>query len=222
MTEEIKKEVEKGMGFFKITAGSTNWFFVILVFLAGIGSATLIYFTFLAFDFDIEALINEASLKSRPASFTLATSQQEFKLNDLIEVNILLNTGKRTTTGIDVALKYDPEILELQPKNPKTKIPKNGVINPHDFINTEFSSFDIFPYFKLNNLIGSIFFSALAKPLREVLDQGVVGALTFKALKQGETSINLIFEKGAGNDSNIAYRGKDVLAKVYDLNLKIR
>lgn len=201
---------------------STNWFFLLLVFLAGIGSATLIYFTFLAFNFDIEELINEVSLKSRPASFALVASQQEFKLNDLIEVNILLNTGKRTTTGIDIALKYDPEILELQPKNPKIKILKNGVINPNDFINTEFSSFDIFPYFKLNNLTGSIFFSALAKPLREVWNQGVVGALTFKALKQGEASINLIFEKGAGNDSNIAYRGKDILAKVYDLNLKIR
>ena len=209
-------------GKFIYTKTATNWFFIVLVFLAGIGSATLVYFTFLAFDFDVKALINEVSLKSRPASFALVASQQEFKLNDLIEVNILLNTGKRTTTGIDVALKYDPEFLELQPKNPKIKIPKNGFINPHDFINTEFSSFDIFPYFKLNNLTGSIFFSALAKPLREVWDQGVVGALTFKALKQGDASINLVFEKGAGNDSNIAYRGKDVLAKVYDLNFKIQ
>lgn len=209
-------------GKFIDTKVSTNWFFVILVFLAGIGSATLVYFIFLAFDFDIKLLINEVSSKSRPASFALIASKQDFKLNDLIEINILLNTGKRTTTGIDVALKYDPEALELQPKNSKIKIPKNNIVNPNDFMNTEFSSFDIFPYFKVNNLTGSIFFSALAKPLREVWDQGVIGALTFKALKQGETSINLVFEKGAGNDSNIAYRGKDVLAKVYDLNLDIR
>lgn len=209
-------------GKFIDSRGSTNWFFVILVFLAGVGSAALIYLIFLAFDFDVKNLIYEASLKARPASFSLAASKQEFGSNDSVEVNILLNTGKRTTTGIDVALKYDPQILELQPKNPKTKIPKNGIVNPLDFINTEYSSFDIFPYLKVDKSTGSIFFSALAKPLREVINQGVVGTLVFKAIKPGDTSINLVFEKSSGNDSNIAYRGRDVLAKVYDLNLKIR
>ncbi|MEK7146759.1 MAG: cohesin domain-containing protein [Patescibacteria group bacterium] len=204
----------------------TNWFYIILVFLAGLGSASLISFVFLAFNLDQEELAMSVYSNHRPVSLALITAKKEYSLNDLIEVSILLNTGKRKTAGVDIVLKYDPQFLELQSQNSNAaqvkSVKKERNVNPKEFLSTEFSSFDIFPYMKLDSLNGNFFFSALAKPLREVNGQGAVAVLNFKAVKQGETAIKLVFEKGSARDSNVAYLGKDVLAKVYDLQLKIQ
>lgn len=219
MPEEIKNITT-------VKSTTTNWFFVMLVFLAGLGSATVMSFVFLTFNLDEQELVNSLYSNFRPASLTLITPKTEYKVNDLVEVSILLNTGRRKTAGVDIALQYDPQVLKLQTKNSESKkensVKKELIVNPQEFLNTELSSFDIFPYMKLDNLSGSVFFSALAKPLREVDGQGAVAVLTFKAIKQGETAIKLLFEKGGTRDSNVAYLGKDVLAKVYDIQFKIQ
>lgn len=215
------KEINK---IINITQGPTNWFFVILVFLAGAGAASFVYISLLFFNISIkETGFNQSFfLKHKAVSLSLTTNQTEYNLNDLIEVNVSLDSGGKKTAGVDVSLNYDPKTLELQTTSQTDASKKAGRLDPLQFLNTEFSSFDIFPYIKLDKGAGALFFSALAKPLREVQGKGVIAAITFKALKSGKAKINLVFEKDATTDSNVAYLGKDILNQVYGLELTIK
>lgn len=217
----------------KITKGDANWFYVALVFLAGVGSISLIYILLLFATLDIEEISQSplAFSKSAPVVLSLQTEKSEYNLNDLIEVNILIDSGKRKTAGVDIVLTYNPQILELQSKNPivnkqaikeKTSIKKQPTQNPHDFINTELSSFDIFPYIKTDAVNGKVYLSALVKPLKDVSGKGIIGSLTFKTITNGNTQINFEFQKGSTNDSNVAFLGKDILDKIYGVDITIK
>ncbi|MBI2450947.1 MAG: hypothetical protein HYV52_01245 [Parcubacteria group bacterium] len=207
--------------FINITKGKTRWFFIVVVFLTGVGFTSLIYISLLSTSLYIEGL-NEYIYKKQPlVALSLITPKVEnYKIGDLVEVGILLENGQKKTTGVDIVLTYDPQIVELQGKN--SQIKQNGKTEPKNFLDVEFSSFDFFPYFNLNTKNGKIYFSALARPLREVVGKGVIATLTFKVIKTGETSINLVFEKGLSSDSNVAYAGRDILKQVRNLNLVIK
>ncbi len=96
----------------------------------------------------------------------------------------------RTAVGLDVFLEYDPTYLKIEEKN------KNQKTDALKYLDTKFSEFDIFPYFKIDEENGSIIFLAFMKPLK-----GFVGAnskvaeITFKALKKGNTEIKFKFKK---------------------------
>lgn len=217
----------------KITKGETNWFYVILVFLAGVGSVSLIYILLLFAMIDVEEISQSPLIfsKQAPVILSLQTEKSEYNLNELFEVNILVDSGKRKTAGVDIVLTYNPQILELQSKNQtanspaikeKTGAKKQPTQNPQDFLDTEFSSFDIFPYIKIDAVNGKIYFSALSKPLKEVSGKGIVGSLTFKTKATDSTQINFDFQKGLTIDSNVAFLGKDILDKVYGIDVKIK
>lgn len=217
----------------KITKGETNWFYLVLVFLSGIGSVSFIYILLLFSTMDVEEIFQSPLIfsKTAPVTLSLQTPKTEYNLNELIEVNILVDSGKRKTAGVDVVLTYNPQILELQSKNPvadkpskkeKTNIKKQPTQNPQDFLNMEFSSFDIFPYIKTDTVNGKIYLSALVKPLKDVSGKGIIGSLMFKAKTNGRTQINFDFQKGSTNDSNVAFLGKDILNKVYGVDITIK
>lgn len=213
--------------FIKITKEETNWFYVILVFLAGVGSISLIYILLLFSTLDTEEILQSPLVFSKPTpvSLSLQTEKKEYDLNETIKINILIDSSNKKTAGVDIVLTYDPEILELQSKNPvkeKTGAKKQTSQNPQDFIDIEFSSFDIFPYIKTNTINGKIYFSALAKPLKDISGKGIIGSLTFKPQTTGNTQINFEFQKGSNNDSNIAYLGKDILNQVYGIDITIK
>lgn len=195
----------------RVVKGPTNWFFVILVFLAGIGAASLMYIALFTSFLEIDSLEITNAFKKSPVTLSLVTEKKEIALGETFDAAIFLDTGKKRTAGVDILLYYDPIALALQ---------KGG--DTDEYLNTEFSSFDIFQYTKINTAKGAIFLSALAKPLREVEGRGEVAALSFMAIRQGTTTIVFGYEKNSNTDSNVAYQGKDILTNTYGVELVVK
>ena len=153
---------------------------------------------------------------------SLSTDKKEFSLNELVNINILLNLADKKTPGIDVLIKYDPKALELQ-KIAGGALQTSGVVSDlKQVLKTSGSSFDTFPYLKTNILDGSIFFSALAQPKKDVIGEANVASIIFKAIKKGNTKVSLIFEKSLNQDTGVFYVGKDILDKIVDAEIVIK
>src|SRR3989344_4867384 len=90
------------------------------------------------------------------------------------------------------------------------------------YLKTDDSIFDIFPYVKVNEESGDVFFTALAKPLKEMREKGPVAALLFTARAPGTAKMTFVFEEGSIIDSNVAYFGKDLLKKAHGTHVIIK
>ena len=85
------------------------------------------------------------------------------------------------------------------------------------------SVFGEFPFARLDDRNGKkIFaFSAISSPESTVSQKGPIATLRFKTLKAGTAAITILAKKGATNDTNVAYQGKDVLGGVTNLSFSI-
>lgn len=208
---------------------STNWpqVFLILIFIVA-----LVYLLSILFP---DIIIKKP--KYKPVSLYLVTNGKEFLVNDLIEVDVYLDNYNKKSSGVDLVLHYDPSYLELRPLKRNeltgTVITGNAILDlsqnkrevrlePHSYLNTQASSFELFPFLKVDTLNGLIYFSALAKPLVGVEGRTSVASLLFTAKRKGSTRIDIVFEKGSNTDSNVAHLGKDILEEVQCSDIVIR
>ena len=175
-----------------------------------IGAVSFIYNQLRITSRDLELLESTDFAPRKPVSLALLTQKKEFRIGEAIKVWVVLESSTKRTTGVDVILRYEPTSLELSSLEGKGKL------------DTSSSRFSSFPYFKHDAPKGMLIFSALAEPRQELSGQLEVGILTFKALKKGAGAIRFDFERGSHTDSNVAYLGKDILAKVYDAKFEIR
>lgn len=168
-----------------------------------------------------EAAREEITIK--PVSLVLNSDKKEAKVGDLIKVMVNLDLAGQKTNGVDIVIKYDPQLIKIEPINPKAKkISIDGRVEPKDYLDVSSSSFNIFPYLKIDNLSNLVSFSALADPQKEISGEGNVVVLMFKAVKKGTANIEIVFQKDANSDSNVAYGGKDILGKVFGVNIDIK
>jgi len=196
--------------------GRTNWFFMSLVFLAGFGAAGLIAVTlaFAVVDISETSALRGLSLQGKPVTLSLVADKEEYAAGDPVIVRIMLDSGRKEAAGVDVVLRYDPLLLAIQ---------RTGKGDGADaYLKTDDSIFDIFPYVKVNEESGDVFFTALAKPLKEMREKGPVAALLFTARAPGTAKMTFVFEEGSIIDSNVAYFGKDLLKKAHGTHVIIK
>ena len=209
---------------------TTNWHRVFLV---------LVFVTVFVYLLSIllPSFVSVKTSTQKQVSLYLLTNAEEFSVNDLIGVDVYLDTKNKKSAGVDAVLRYDPSYLEVSPlkRNELTGAVIKGnasldtrqnrgevQLNPHNYLDTQTSTFDIFPYMKADTLNGIIYFSALAKPLVDVEGQVLIASLIFKAKHKGNTKIDIVFEKGTNTDSNVAYLGEDILEEVHGADIFIQ
>lgn len=152
----------------------------------------------------------------------LSADKSEYNLNELVKVDISLVLAGKKTPGVDVLVKYDPKVLELQ-KISGGKLQTSGkVSDPKQILKTADSSFETFPYLKADILEGSIFFSALDKPQEYVVGDASVSSIVFKAIKKGNAKISLVSAKNTSLDTEVFYMGNAILDKVIDAEIIIK
>lgn len=152
----------------------------------------------------------------------LSADKKAYSLNELVNIGVLLNLADKKTPGVDILIKYDPKSLELQ-KTINGALKTSGVVSdPKQVLKISDSSFDTFPYLKANILDGSIFFSALAQPKKDVIEEANIASINFKAIKKGSTKISLVFDKSLNQDTGVFYLGKDILDKVSDVEIVVK
>lgn len=202
---------------FSIVKGKSRTFYLIIVAAVAAFFAVATFALLMNFraETDIESLGSEAV--SKEASLTLTTPNTEVSLGSSFPVEVLLRSDF-PTTGVDVALQYDPRFLALVQQNEDA----SGAMS---YLDTTLSVFDIFPFADLKGRgkEEKIFtFAALAKPLEKFLGSGTVASLSFQALRRGETTIVILSQPGSVEDSNVAYIGRDILSRVGNLSIRIK
>jgi len=145
---------------------------------------------------------------------SLAVESKSVKVGDQFSVNINLSTGSNAgnneTTGTDVVLAYNRDLLEPVDADPTAP----GIqILPGKL-------FELVQANKANTTLGEIDFSAGQQPTSKgvVATDGLLATVTFKAKAAGRSPLKFIYTAGAVNDSNVIQptTGRDLLNHVQD------
>lgn len=140
------------------------------------------------------------------SKLTLEAPKSEYKIGETIPVSIKIDTGGQTADGVDVNLKFDPEILEAKSSSITT-----GTIFPD------------FPVSKVDQ-DGTIRITGITSLQGEGFSgSGVFATINFKAKAKGLTLVKVEFTKGSTTDSNIVGTqvADDMLSEVKDLEVNI-
>jgi hypothetical protein len=137
----------------------------------------------------------------------LEPQTQTVKVGEVIEANIILDTGNEKIDGVDIyALHYDPSLLRVVDDVPT----QSGVqIQPGEVLTLKAANI-------VDPKAGSIKFSQLASGGSSFQGRGVLATVHFMTLAPGTAYLKFDFVPGKTVDSNAAYNGKDRLAKVVD------
>lgn len=201
---------------FVITKDKTKYFHLSIIFIIAVFAAAMTSISLITFGDSLD-LLSVEFIPSKKTSLALNTSKTELRPGIIFPVDVFLKTGLHVS-GVDIVVEYDPSYLKLVELNPRSSE------KAAKYLNTPTSVFSIFPYidFKQNGASSKIFFTALSKPLKEFKGKGLVASLNFQALRSGNTTVKLVFKPNDPTDTNVAYKGKDVLTSVNDLNLEIK
>ena len=148
---------------------------------------------------------NEESVEFNGA-LRLVSISSEYNAGDLIPVDLELDSDSQSIVGADLLIKYDPELV--------------GIADVDNIVEPESDFFVVYPA-DGQTKDGLIRFSLLTQ--KPQILSGKIATVYFTAKKTGEVNLDLIFEKGKTNDSNIALSGKgiDILASVNNAIFKI-
>ena len=149
------------------------------------------------------------SNQSTGASLTLST-KSTVKVSEEFIVGITLDTGGKMTDGTDVIITFDRDLLEVVPVSLGTRM----AVVPGT----------LYKDYPINTFEGNqITFSGLSGIDTGFRGKGVMGTVTFKALKAGQANINIEYRKGSTTDSNVteSLSAADVLIKVFGVTVNI-
>lgn len=145
-------------------------------------------------------------VSTNSVSLVLAPSEGTYRVGDVFDVQIYLNTFGIATNGVGAHLLFDPRFLE--------------VINV-----VSGSLFPSYPATTFNSSDGTIYLSGIAfdaaagKPSQPFIGTGVLGIIRFRAKAESlATNVRFNFTPGGRtDDSNVmdAKSALDVLEKVY-------
>lgn len=153
------------------------------------------------------------------------TSNVSTYLNQSFYIPVMINTDNVEIIGTDIVISFDTSYLELidiraHPENSTLKmfLPSSNI-----------GTFDKREVVQNAKNTGIIEFGALC--FLNGCTKGLIGQLTasnplatlqFKALKKGNTSVNIVFTSGSTTDSNLVSRDhNDILSKVVDSSILI-
>jgi hypothetical protein len=162
------------------------------------------------------SVVTQSTASSPPVTIALTSSKERYQVGDTIEIAVELNTEDKQTAGIDVMLSYDPAILKLK------AVDETASTEPMRYLIIGESEFANFNYFRAEEGIGNIVFSALMRAQETFSGQTTVATLTFEAIKAGTEEIIFLFDLGSTKDTNVSYNGQDVLEKAESITLTIQ
>ncbi len=118
-------------------------------------------------------------------------------------VDILLNTNSRLTSGTDVMLNYNPQDLEVQDADSVAAGVQIKANTPTVYKNVAINSVD--------STLGKIYYSAMIDPGTTGYSTGagtaILATITFKVLRTATSPVTFNFTLGATNDTNVMSAG---------------
>ena len=141
-----------------------------------------------------KAALAAATLSFSPASKSVNT-------NDTFNVDVILNTGGSDTDGADVIVRYDGNKLSL--------------------VSASLGSLYANKLTADTSTSGKITFRATSTEITAFNGTGTFASMTFKAIASGTANVYFDFTAGSTTDSNVAYKGADILGSVANASYTI-
>lgn len=141
-------------------------------------------------------------------SARLSIANQSLKAGQTADLPIILQTNQEVTSGIDIALAYNTNVLEIVDADPAVE----GI---------QIAATDVFDFVQVNRVDpakGIIRFSAGQRPTSELVEaaEQTVATIKVRAKAAGSSVMNFDFVAGALDDTNVikAGDGLDLLSSV--------
>lgn len=147
------------------------------------------------------------SAGSNIARISLSADKLSYKMDELINIQVIVNTGIRRIIGTDLIVRFDPQILEVN---------KDGL--------TKGRIFDEYPQIIADNDKGLISISGVSSLGNSFKGSGQFATLNFKAKASGKTMLAVDFKKNSTALSNLVElsSSKNILDTVDDLDLQVQ
>lgn len=159
----------------------------------------IIFFSIISLVFFLIPALGEAAILS------LEPATGSYEVGQIFKIDVKLDTQGIETAGVDIHwLNYDPSLLELQDADLTTSGLQVEAGQLYANTNTNLADFST----------GKINFSQTSAGGTTFNGIGVLAALTFKALDQGEANLTFDFILNSTTDTNVASNGQDVLTSV--------
>lgn len=142
----------------------------------------------------------------------LSIANPDIAVGSQIQVPISVNTSGKKVIGVDVVIKYDPQFFQA------TNSGTLKVFQPSQI-------FDEYPIAVADTNRGEIRVSGIASNSQSGFNGiGVLGTLTLKTLKTGQSTLTFDYLPNGTTDSNMVeyMTGVDILSAVENLDLTIR
>lgn len=137
---------------------------------------------------------------------SLTVPQTDIRVNEIIPVSVMIDTGSHTVDGVDLIVSFDPKILEVT---------SGGLVKG--------SIFDEYPLMSLDPKKGLISISGISNFKNSFKGTGQFATINLRAKVSAKTSLTIDFNKGSATDSNLVETAtsKDILEVVSNLELNI-
>jgi len=151
-----------------------------------------------------------ASDTNKGSSINLVASKTDVRVGENITVTASVFSTK-STDGVDLVLNFDPKLLQIEATSTASPVITSNLYSDY-------------PLNQVDNTLGKVLVSGISSLDKGVIPNGALATLVFKAKAAGKASINVEFQKGKTNDSNITETktSKDLLESVTNIELNIK
>lgn len=147
-------------------------------------------------------------MQSQVGKISLNAPKGAYRVNEVVSVNVNIDTGLQAIDGVDVIINYDPKVLEAS---------SGGLLKG--------SIFEEYPIMSADASKGLISISGISSLQNSFKGTGQFATINFKAKVAGRTELTIDFKgKGSTVDSNLveANTSKDILEQVVNLELIVQ
>lgn len=159
----------------------------------------------------LQSIKSNIAASSTP-TLSLVLKNSQLAVGNQVQIPISLNTAGKKIIGVDVVIKYDPQMLQA------TNSGTIRVFQPGKL-------FDEYPIATADPTRGQILVSGIASIGKNGFNGvGVLGTLSLTTLKAGQTTLKFDYLPNGTTDSNMIEQttGDDILGGVEDLTLTIK
>lgn len=138
---------------------------------------------------------------------SLTSSKLNYAVGETIPVIVMVNTGGKSVDGVDLIIRFNPQVLEVAPGG----LSKGKIFSEYLLLSQD-------------DKTGLISISGVSGVKESFIGQGEFALLTLKAKLPGKTTLAVDFQKGTTTASNLveSATSKNILESVDNLELNIQ
>lgn len=133
-------------------------------------------------------------LAAATASLTLSPGSGNINVNETLNVNLVLNTGGQSASGVDVYLKFNPSYVQVK------DVAIQNLFSGADNSKT------------INNQTGSVYLgSSVVSSVNNFNGSGTLAIITLQGKAGGTAALTIQCTPGSTSDSNVMAGNSDIL-----------